>query len=102
VYAAVESQLTSLGADRASIAADAGFSERHVNRLLAQEGTSITELFRKRRLAKSREALKQQLDRSINDIAREFGWTLSANFARDFKREFGLTPREARLLINKK
>jgi len=95
----IEDRLTDLTADRTSIAADVGFSERHVNRLLAQEGTSITELFRKRRLAKCREAIERS-DRRINDIAREFGWTLSANFARDFKREFGLTPRQARLLIH--
>ena len=100
VYAAIESQLTNLTADRASIAAAAGISERHANRLLAQEGTSITELFRKRRLAKCREALEQS-NRSINDIARNLGWPL-AHFARDFKREFGLTPHEARLLIHKK
>jgi hypothetical protein len=44
--AAIESQLTNRAADRASIAAAAGLSERHANRLLAQEGTSITELAR--------------------------------------------------------
>jgi AraC family transcriptional regulator, positive regulator of tynA and feaB len=98
---AIETQLTNRAADRASIAAAAGISERHANRLLARESTSITELFRKRRLAKCREALELS-DRSIADIAREFGWTLATNFVRDFKAEFGLTPREARLLIYKK
>ena len=99
--AAIESRLTDLTADRASIAGAAGISERHANRLLAQEGTSITELLRKRRLAKCREALEQS-DRGIDDIARDFGWTLANNFSRDFKQEFGLTPRQARLLIHTK
>ena len=98
---AIETQLTDLAADRASIAAAAGVSERHANRLLAREGTSITELFRKRRLAKCREALEQS-NRSINDIAHEFGWAFASNFARDFRREFGFTPREARYLIHEK
>jgi AraC-like DNA-binding protein len=101
---AIEGRLTDLTADRASIAAAAGISERHANRLLAQEGTSITELLRKRRLAKCREALEQS-KRRIGDIARDFGWIDAANFNRDFKREFGLTPRAARYLlihINKK
>jgi AraC family transcriptional regulator, positive regulator of tynA and feaB len=98
---AIESRLTDLSADRASIAADVGFSTQYINRLLKREGTSITELFRRRRLAKCREVIEQS-DRPINDIAREFGWTLSANFARDFKRELGLAPREARQLIHKK
>ena len=39
--AAIESQLTNPNADRQSIAAAAGISERHANRLLGQEGTSI-------------------------------------------------------------
>jgi AraC-like DNA-binding protein len=101
VRAVIESQLTDLTADRTSIAAAAGLSERYINWLLAQEGTSITELFRKRRLARCREALEQS-NRSINDVAREFGWTLANNFSRDFKKEFGFTPREARSLIHKK
>jgi AraC family transcriptional regulator, positive regulator of tynA and feaB len=95
---AIETRLTDPTADRASIAAAAGISERHANRLLAQEGTSITGLLRTRRLATCREAIERS-NREINDIAREFGWT--TNFARDFKQEFGLTPREARLLIKK-
>jgi AraC-like DNA-binding protein len=97
VRAVIENQLRNPAADRASIVAATGFSERHLNRLLAQEGTSITELLRKRRLAKCREAIEQS-NRSINDIANEFSFE-TTNFARDFKREFGLTPREARLLI---
>jgi AraC-like DNA-binding protein len=98
VRAAIESQLTDLTADRTSIAAAADLSERYSNWLLAQEGTSITDLLKKRRLAKCREAV-EQTNRSISDIAREFGWTLANNFSRDFKQEFGLTPREARSLI---
>jgi AraC-like DNA-binding protein len=101
VRAIIESQLTDLTADRTSIAAAADLSERYINWLLAQEGTSITELLRKRRLAKCREAIEQS-NRSINDIAREFGWTLANNFSRDFKQEFGLTPRDACLIIRKK
>jgi len=40
----IESQLTNPDADAQSIAADAGVSERHANRLLALEGTSIRRL----------------------------------------------------------
>ena len=100
VRAVIEDQLNNPVTDRASIVAIIGFSERHINRLLAEEGTSITDLLKKRRLAKCREAIEQS-NREINDIAREFGWTLARNFTRDFKQEFGLTPREARLFIHK-
>jgi len=65
---AIESQLTDPAANRASIAAAAGLSERHANRLLVHEGTSIAELLRKRRLAKCRETLEQS-NRQINDAS---------------------------------
>jgi len=100
VRTVIEDQLNNPATDRTRIAAATGFSERHINRLLAQEGTSISELLKKRRLTKCREAIEYS-KREISDIARDFGWTDAANFTRDFKREFGLTPRHARLLIHK-
>ena len=50
--AAIENQLTNPDADRANIAAAASISERHPNRVLAQEGTSVGRLLNERRLAK--------------------------------------------------
>jgi len=100
VRAIIEDQLNNPAIDRAGIVAAAGVSERHINRLFAQEGTSIAELLRKRRLAKCREAIESS-DREISNIASDFGWSDAANFTRDFKREFGLTPRDARALIHK-
>jgi AraC-like DNA-binding protein len=101
VRAVIENQLTNPATDRKSIAAAVGFSERHVNRLLALEGTSATELLRRRRLAKCREVIEQS-NRQISDIAREFSWINANSFARDFKREFDLTPIEARRLVHSK
>ena len=54
--AVIESQLTDPDADRQSIAAAAGIRERHANRVLAQEGTSVGRLLNERRLAKCAEA----------------------------------------------
>jgi AraC-like DNA-binding protein len=97
--AAIESQLTDPNADRQSIAAAAGISERHANRLLAQQGTSVRRLLMERRLAKCREAFedRMQLGRSISDIAFAFGFRDLSHFNHAFKNRYGLAPREYRI-----
>lgn len=96
---AIDSQLTNPNANPASIAAAAGLSERHANRLLAQEeGTSIHRLLTERRLLAARTALSDPLQahRRIGDIARAFGFPNRTHFAVVFRNRFGLTPGEYR------
>jgi len=94
----IESQLTNPDADAQSIAAGAGVSERHANRLLALEGTSIRRLLIERRLDKCREMIEdpQHLHRSIRDIAFFYAFRNLSHFTRAFKDRFGLSPGEYR------
>jgi AraC family transcriptional regulator, positive regulator of tynA and feaB len=94
----IESQLTNPAADAQSIAAGAGVSERHANRLLALEGTSIRRLLIERRLNKCREMIEdpQHMNRSISDIAFFYGFRNLSHFTRVFKGRFGLSPSEHR------
>ena len=98
VRAAIESQLTNPDADRKSIAAAAGISERHGNRILALEGTSIRRLLIERRLAKCREALEDPLQqhRCISDIAYAFGFRDLSHFDHAFKKYFKASPSDYR------
>ena len=98
VRAAIESQLTNPDADRKSIAAAAGLSERHANRMLAQEGTSIRRLLIERRLTKCREALEDphQQHRSVSDIAYAFGFRQLNHFTNAFKQHYGVSPADYR------
>jgi AraC-like DNA-binding protein len=98
VRAAIESQLSNADVDRQSIASAAGISERHANRILALEGTSIRRLLIKRRLAKCREALEDPLqhDRSIGDIAYAFGFRDLSHFNHAFKKYFRASPTDYR------
>jgi len=83
-------------ATRDSIAAAAGVSVRHANRLLALEGTSIQRLLTERRLSKCREAIENQRHRRISDIAYAYGFRDLSHFGRAFKSRFGLTPSDYR------
>ena len=94
----IESQLTNPDADAQSIAAGAGVSESHANRLLALEGTSIRRLLIERRLNKCREMIEdpRHVHRSISDIAFFYGFRNLSHFTRVFKGRFGLSPSEHR------
>ena len=94
--AAVDAQLVNPDADRGSIAAAAGVSERHADRVLAQDGRSVRSLLLERRLEKCREALEQGDDRKIYEIALQHGFTDTSHFSRAFKERFGRTPGECR------
>jgi len=83
-------------ADRESIAAAAGISVRHANRLLAPQGTSIQRLLTERRLGMCREAIENQRHRKISDIAFAYGFRDLSHFGRAFKSRFGLTPSDHR------
>ena len=70
-------------------------SERHANRLLAREGTSIRQLLIERRLAKCSEAL-EKTERSVSEIAYAFGFRQPNHFTRAFKGYYGISPTEYR------
>ncbi|HET7207012.1 MAG TPA: transcriptional regulator FeaR [Terriglobales bacterium] len=80
------------------IAAEAGISVRHLHRLFARHGLTVSEYTRQKRLENCRVQLSDAhfIDHSITDIAFSWGFSDSAHFSRCFKRQFGLSPREFR------
>jgi AraC family transcriptional activator of tynA and feaB len=96
--AAVEARLANPALDAEAVAVAAGVSIRYANAVLAQEGTSITRLIQERRLARSRRALDDPLQRhrTISEIAYGWGFSDMTHFGRRFKAAFGLSPRDYR------
>jgi len=77
------------------VAARLGLSVRAVQRLLSRQETSFSALLRRTRM----EAAARQLaetPKAIQQIAQDCGYVELASFYRAFKREFALTPAEAR------
>ncbi|MDJ0897094.1 MAG: AraC family transcriptional regulator ligand-binding domain-containing protein [Alphaproteobacteria bacterium] len=88
--------LTEEGAPRIeTIAEIAGTSVRSLQRRLAANGLSHTEIVDQARYQAATRLL-QDADIRITDVAMDLGYTDSAHFTRAFKRWAGITPREYR------
>ncbi|MEJ2416156.1 MAG: helix-turn-helix domain-containing protein [Exilibacterium sp.] len=81
------------------IAAVAGISTRYLHRLFEREGISISRYILQQRLAACHRALlnHNQYQRSIIDIALEWGFGDISHFHRCFKSRYGVTPRKLRM-----
>jgi len=78
------------------IAAKAYVSQAHLQRLFRITfGMTIAEYVRYRKLQRAAELL-YGTDRKVCDIAYDVGFEHESSFIRSFKREFGVTPHEAR------
>ncbi len=82
----------------AEIAADAHISVRHLHRLFAKNGRTVSDWIRERRLQACRGDLSdpRMCHQSITDIAFAWGFSDSAHFSRSFRKSFGVSPREFR------
>lgn len=80
------------------IAAAVGISVRHLHRLFATKGCTLSDWIRHRRLECCRLDLSNLClrDRSITEIAFLWGFSDSAHFSHLFKKEFGESPRSYR------
>jgi len=79
-----------------TLAQASGLSPFHFSRSFkAAFGASPVRFYRLQRLEQAMRALEHP-ERSILDVALEFGYQSNQSFARAFKREFGLSPRDFR------
>lgn len=78
------------------IAANAYISPAHLQRLFhVTFGMTIAKYVHRQKLEKALELL-YDTDRKVCDIAYDVGFEHESSFIRSFKREFGITPHEAR------
>lgn len=79
-----------------ALAREAGMSVRRANSVfLRAHSVSVPAFIRRRRLEKAKEGLERST-LSIAQIGYLAGYSSPANFATAFRREFGLTPKQAR------
>lgn len=81
------------------VAARHGLSPRHLQRLLAQRGTSFSDFVGSSRLGKARQMLEDPrlASRSVVSIALECGFPEASSLNRSFRRAYGMTPTDARV-----
>ncbi len=84
--------------DGAALAAALGWSLRYVQAVLKRGGTTPSELIRQERVKLARSLLSSASHRhvSVSRIAADCGFKSHAAFSGAFRREFGMTPSEAR------
>lgn len=85
-----------LGTER--VAGALGMSERHVQKLFAAQGETLSGLIRKRRMEEARLLLADPAGRSaaVSTIAYRLGFSDPAYFSRVFRDATGLSPRQYR------
>jgi len=86
------------GLSPTSIAQAHHISPRYLHLLFAQTGQSVSSYIRQQRLERCRETLGNPAhrDRSVAEIAYQWGFSDPAHFSRIYKRQFGRTPGEQR------
>jgi len=97
----IETKLSEPSLSPALIAAAAGISVRHLHRIFAAKGCTVTGWIRERRLERCRADLADPRlrERNITDIAFFWGFSDSAHFSHRFRQEFGVSPREFRAKV---
>jgi|GEM_PF-1881701 len=98
VKAIVEQSLGKPDATPASIAAELKLSQRYINQLLEDEGTSLSRYMWGRRLERCAEQLRNASlrGRTVSQIAMENGFNDLSHFSKAFRNRFGLSPRDYR------
>lgn len=81
-----------------SISQAHGISPRYLHMLFAQTGQSVSAYIRHQRLERCREALASASykDRSVAEVAYQWGFNDAAHFSRVFKNQYGHSPSEHR------
>lgn len=98
VCATIRSRLSDHSLSLTTVARAQGLSERYIQRLFEEAGTSFTAFLVEERLAQVYRLLANPVHRGrrIVDIAADCGFGDLSHFNRTFRRRFGMTPSEAR------
>ena len=98
IVAGIERHLADPALSAEWLGAKLGLSERYVHHLLADTGTTFSQLVRRRRLDAARRMLEDHStpSRRIVDIAYAVGFGDLSNFNRAFRQHFGRTPSDVR------
>lgn len=93
----IRSHLKDLDLTPGKVADGCGISLRYLQRLFHETGQSVQSYIRERRLNRCNEELcSQRSNRSISDIAYDWGFTDQAQFSRYYRLRFGKTASETR------
>jgi AraC-like DNA-binding protein len=93
----IEEQLADPNLSPAMIAQKHHISPRYLHLIFSEHGTTVGTWIRSRRLAKCRAELANlRKDRSVTEIAMDWGFNDVAHFSRSFSSAFGISPREFR------
>ena len=94
----IDQHLNEASLSPAAIASAAGISVRHLHRIFSGHGSTVNDWIRTQRLKHCREELSDPRSRakSITEIALDWGFNDSAHFSHCFRKQFGISPRDAR------
>jgi AraC-like DNA-binding protein len=89
----IEEQLADPDLSPAMIAQKHHISPRYLHLIFSEQGTTVGTWIRSRRLAKCRAELANlRNDRSVTEIAMDWGFSDAAHFSRSFSAAFGISP----------
>ena len=94
----IETHLREADLNPTFIAEEFGITVRHLHRVFAASGQTVSGWIRERRLQQCRLALADMRlrEKTITEIALHWGFSDSAHFSHTFKNQFGVGPREFR------
>jgi AraC-like DNA-binding protein len=97
----IEEHLADPDLSPAVIAQKHHISPRYLQLIFSEQGTTVGTWIRSRRLAKCRAELAHlSKDRSVTEIAMDWGFNDAAYFSRSFSSAYGISPREFRRTRN--
>jgi AraC-like DNA-binding protein len=97
----IEEQLADPDLSPAMIAQKHHISPRYLHLIFSEQGTTVGRWIRSRRLAKCRAELANlHIDRSVTEIAMNWGFNDVAHFSRLFSSAYGICPRKFRTTRN--
>jgi AraC-like DNA-binding protein len=93
----IEEHLANPDLSPAMVALKHHISPRYLHLIFSEQGTTVGTWIRSRRLAKCRaELANMRNDRSVTEIAMDWGFNDVAHFSRSFSSAYGISPRKFR------